>query len=523
MAGKVYLVGAGPGDPGLLTLKGKRCIEDAEVIIYDYLANPRLLDYARPGVLKFLVGKHGGGARVEQGVINRLIIEHAHEGKQVVRLKGGDPFIFGRGGEEAEAVRAAGLDFEIVPGVSSAIAVPAYAGIPLTHRELASNVIFTTGYEDPGKTEPAVHWNELARSGSTLVLLMATRQLHASMGKLMAGGLAPTTPVALIRWGTRADQQTLVGTVATIVALAEQHDVKPPAIAVVGEVVRLREKLNWFERKPLFGRRIVITRPRAQAAIFADLLETWGAEVIPFPTIETVPPESLAPLDDAIQRAGDFDWVVFTSANGVRVFFERLQTVQADVRDWHRARFAAIGPQTAKALQACCVRVETIPKEFRAEGIVAALAQAGIAGKRILLPRAAGARAVLPEELHRCGAVVEEVITYRSAVPREPVEALRALLVRGDVDLVTFTSSSTVHNFVSICDRCVDQVLTHADIGCIGPITAETARGYGMQVAIQPHAYTIPAFVDAIVRHYAGRQEAADGVSRVPTTTAAED
>jgi len=504
MPGKVYLVGAGPGDPGLLTLKGKRCLEQADVVIYDYLANPRLLDYAPPQALRLLVGKHGGGSRVDQTTINRLILEHAREERVVVRLKGGDPFIFGRGGEEAEVLHDAGIDFEIVPGVSSAIAVPAYAGIPLTHRDFASNVIFTTGYEYPDKGEPAVHWDALARSGSTLVVLMTIQQLGANMERLMAGGLAPSMPVALIRWGTRAEQQTLVGTAATIAALAKDRRLQPPAIAIVGEVVRLREKLNWFERKPLFGKRIVITRPREQASEFAELLEAWGAEVIAFPTIETIPPACLAALDDAIRRASEFDWVIFTSANGVRLFFERLQTLGADIREWHRARFAAIGPQTAKAVQAFCVRVDAMPDDYRAEGVVAAMAEIGVTGKRILLPRAGGAREVLPIQLQALGALVEEVVTYLTVPARSNPQELRDLLLRGQADLITFTSSSTVHNFVKIFNGQLGDVLRHAAIGCIGPITADTARSYGMQVTIQPQVYTVPAFADAIVRHYAG-------------------
>lgn len=502
MAGKLYLVGAGPGDPGLLTLKGKRCLEQADIVIYDYLANPRLLDYARPDAERRLVGKHGGGERVAQETINALIVEQARQGKVVARLKGGDPFVFGRGAEEAEAARAAGIEFEIVPGVSSAIAVPAYAGIPLTHRELASNVIFTTGYEYPSKMEPAVHWSELARSGSTLVILMAQRQLSTNMQQLVAGGLDPQTPVAVIEWGTRADQRTVVGTAATIAALASDSDIKPPALAVVGAVVRLREQLNWFERKPLFGRRIVITRPRAQAAEFAEALEAWGAEVVPFPTIDTVAPPSLDALDDAIRRATDFDWVVFTSANGVRVLFDRLQQVDADVRDWHRARFAAIGPQTARALRAYGVRVETVPEEYRAEAVVAALVHAGIAGTRILLPRAAGARAVLPQQLREHGATVEDVATYTTVLPHANTTELRDLLARDAIDLVTFTSSSTVHNFVAVLDGRAE-MLGHAAVGCIGPVTAETARSYGIQVTLQPNTYTVPAFVEAIVQFYA--------------------
>lgn len=503
MAGRLYLVGAGPGDPGLLTLKGKRCLEQADIVIYDYLANPRLLDYARPDAERCLVGKHGGGARVEQDTINALIVEHARQGKVVVRLKGGDPLIFGRGAEEAEAAGTAGIEFEIVPGVSSAIAVPAYAGIPLTHRHLASNVIFTTGYEYPTKAEPAVQWTQLARSGSTLVILMTQRQLDNNMNKLIAGGLDPETPAAVIEWGTRADQRSVIGTAATIAALARQREIKPPALAVVGAVVRLREQLNWFERKPLFGRRIVVTRPRAQAAEFAELLEASGAEVVPFPTIETVAPPSLAALDDAIRRAGAFDWVVFTSANGVRVFCERLQACGADLRDWHHARFAAIGPQTAKALRAYCVRVDAVPAEYRAEAVAAALAKIGVAGKRILLPRAAGARAVLPQQLREHGATVEEVPTYTTAMPHERAQELRDLLRRAAVDLVTFTSSSTVHNFVTLLDGGLAERLRNLTVGCIGPVTAETARAYGMHVAIQPETYTVAAFAAAIVKFYA--------------------
>ncbi len=502
MTAKIFLVGAGPGDPGLLTLKGQRCLEQADVVIYDYLANPRLLDHAPASAQRILVGKHGGGARVEQDVITRLIIDHARAGRTVVRLKGGDPFIFGRGGEEAEAIRSAGLEFELVPGVSSATAVPAYAGIPLTDRRWASNVIFTTGYEYARKEEPAVRWSELARSGSTLVILMATRQLEPTMQKLIAGGLSPSMPVAVIRWGTRADQQTLIGTAGSIGALARAQQLKPPAIAVVGEVVRLREQLNWFERKPLFGRRIVVTRPRRQAAEFAEQLELWGAEVLPLPTIQTVAPPSLAPLDAAIRRAAEFDWMVFTSVNGVRVFFERLQEIGADIREWRGTRIAAIGPQTAKALQRFCLRVESIPEEFRAEAMVESLVRAGVAGKRVLLPRAAGARDVLPVQLRAHGATVEEVATYTTVLPSEATGELRALLLGGGADLVTFTSSSTVHNFAAVFHEELATLVAHITVGCIGPVTAETARSYGMQVAIQPAAYTIPDFVAAIVRYY---------------------
>jgi uroporphyrinogen III methyltransferase/synthase len=511
MTGKLYLVGGGPGDPGLLTLKGKRCIEQADVVIYDYLANVRLLDFAPPRATRVLVGKHGGGTRVEQEEINRLVLQHAGEGKTVVRLKGGDPFVFGRGAEEMEVARAAGIEVEAVPGVSAATAVPAYAGIPLTHRKMASSVVITTGYEYPGKTEPAVRWRELARSGSTLVLLMTTRQLRTNMEKLVDGGLPATTPTAVVEWGTRAEQRTIVGTAATIADLAGQHDVGPPALAVVGDVVTLRERLNWFERKPLFGKRIVITRPRAQAADFAERLEAWGAEVIPCPTIETVAPQSYAPLDDAIQRAQEFDWVIFTSANGVRAFFERLKEVRADIRDWHGARVAAIGPQTARALEAACVRVDVVPEEYRAEGVIAALAARGIKNKRILLPRASGARAVLPQELARLGAAVEDVPSYDTVAPQQTLEQLRERMLRGQADVVTFTSSSTVDNFAALFGDRLSTVLAGTVVGCIGPVTAQTARRHGMAVSIEPKEYTIPAFADAIVDHFVGASSAVRG------------
>src|SRR5215470_243250 len=298
--GTVYLVGAGPGAPGLITLDGVRCLQHADVVIYDYLANPRLLDHAPPDAERILVGKHGGGKRVEQEVITQLLLDRARAGKIVVRLKGGDPFVFGRGGEEAEALVAAGIPFEIVPGVTSAVAVPAYAGIPLTHRDLASSFTVLTGYEYPDKQEMAVHWDAVALRGNTLVFLMTTRQLGANMQQLIAHGVAPGVPAAVIRWGTLAAQETLVGTVGTIADLAAQRHLQPPAIAVVGQVVRLRERLRWFERKPLAGRHIVVTRPRAQAAGFIDALTAAGADLIPWPTIEIVPPASWAPLDAAL-------------------------------------------------------------------------------------------------------------------------------------------------------------------------------------------------------------------------------
>ena len=416
--GTVYLVGAGPGAPGLLTLDGARCLARADVVIYDYLASPRLLEHAPAHAERILVGKHGGGQRVEQSLITELLLDRARRGLTVVRLKGGDPFVFGRGGEEAEALVAAGVPFEVVPGVSSAVAVPAYAGIPLTHRDLASSFTVLTGYEYPDKQEMAVHWDAVAQRGNTLVFLMTTRQLRANMEQLIAHGVDPSLPAAVIRWGTVAEQETLVGTVASIADLAVQRRLQPPAIAVVGQVVRLRERLRWFERKPLVGRRIVVTRPRAQAAGFVDALGAAGADVIPCPTIEIVPPASWAPLDAAIARIESYDWVVLTSVNGVEMFFARLRALHRDVRALHRARFAAVGPETAAALDMRGIVVEVMPEEFRAEAVAAAMRTAGMAGARVLLARAAGAREIPPALLREAGAAVEEVASYESALPR---------------------------------------------------------------------------------------------------------
>lgn len=504
MPGKVYLVGAGPGDPGLLTVKGRRLLESADCVVYDYLANPRLLDLAPAHAELILAGKHGGGEHVPQDTINAILIDRAQRYGTIVRLKGGDPFVFGRGAEEALALRRAGIDYAVVPGVSSAVAVPAYAGIPVTHRDFASSLVVTTGYEYPGKAEAAVRWRDLAGPGHTIVLLMTTRQLGTNLQRLIDGGLDPSTPAALIEWGTRADQRTIEAPVGELAEAAERNHVKPPALAVIGEVVGLRRELNWWEHAPLFGRRIVVTRPRHQAAELGDLLERDGAEVISLPTIEIAAPESMAPLDAAIERATEFDWVIFTSANGVRVFFERLQTLQRDIRAWHRARLAAIGPQTARALRAFGVQVEVIPADFRAEGLLDSLAVESLAGQRVLLPRAGGAREILPDELRRRGALVEEVVTYVSRAPATAEADFATWLDRG-VDVVTFTSSSTVEQFARILGPRLPEAVRSTTFASIGPVTTATARRLDIPIAIEPEAYTMPALAEAIVRHFRGR------------------
>lgn len=500
MPGKVYLVGAGPGDPGLLTVKGRRLLERADCVVYDYLANPRLLDLAPAQAERILAGKHGGGERVPQETINAILIDRAQRYSTVVRLKGGDPFVFGRGAEEALALRQAGVEFAVVPGVSSAVAVPAYAGIPVTHRDYSSSLVVTTGYEYPGKAEAAVRWHDLAGPGHTIVLLMTTRQLATNLQRLIDGGLSPETPAALIEWGTRADQRTIEAPVGQLAAAAERNDVRPPALAVIGEVVSLRRTLAWCEQAPLFGRRIIVTRPRHQAAELGDLLEHEGAEVISLPTIEIGAPETLAPLDAAIERAAEFDWVIFTSANGVRVFFDRLQFLGRDIRAWHRARIAAIGPQTARSLRAYGVQVEVIPADFRAEGLLESLAVESIVGQRVLLPRAGGAREILPDELRRRGAVVEEVVTYVSRPPAAARSGFDEWLERG-VDLITFTSSSTVEQFAQLMGPQLAATIGRTAFASIGPVTTATARRLGIPISVEPSQYTMPALAAAIVEH----------------------
>lgn len=507
MPGKIVLVGAGPGDVGLLTRKGQRWLERADVVVYDYLVNPSLLDFARPDAQLILAGKHGGGPRVDQEEIVRICVTHARAGRIVVRLKGGDPFVFGRGGEEMEAARDAGIDVEVVPGVTSATAVPAYAGIPVTHRDLASSIVVATGYEYPGKPELAVPWDKLGPTNQTLVLLMTQRQLQANVERLLAAERPLDTPVAVIQWGTRADQRTVEGTLADIVDRVERAHLQPPVVVVVGNVVRLRQKLSWYERKPLFGRKIVVTRPRPAAVAFAEELEDLGAEVVVFPTIEIVPPASYAALDAALLQPEAFDWVVFTSANGVRTFVERLRALHQDLRAWHRAKIAAIGPQTAAALARLGLTVSVVATEFRAEGLAEALAAVGVSGARILLPRAAGARSVLPQMLTELGATVVEGAAYRSALPVAPTATFVADAIRrGEIDLVTFTSSSTVHHFISLIAEQQGVTVAGLPVACIGPITAATARSYALNVVVEPEEFTVKALQDRILAYFTNKE-----------------
>jgi uroporphyrinogen III methyltransferase / synthase len=507
MKGMVYLVGAGPGDPGLLTLKAKRCIENADVIIYDNLANRIFLDYAKENAERIYVGKEGGKHTLSQDKINDLIVHKAEQGLTVVRLKGGDPFVFGRGGEEAQVLVQAGVPFEVIPGVTSAIAVPAYAGIPLTHREHTSTVAFITGHEDPTKESSDIAWDKLATGAGTLVFLMGVGNLEKIALRLMEHGRAPETPVAVIRKGTVPEQRTVTGSLSDIAQIAEQEKIKAPAVIVVGDVVRLRSELNWFEEKPLFGKRIIVTRAREQASEFLSALSEMGAECLEFPTIKVIPPESWEGLDRGIGNTETYHWLILTSVNGVKYFFDRLETLGRDVRDLKGVKIAAIGPATAEAVKSKGLRIDLIPEEYRAESVVEAFRKEGIQGKRILLPRALEAREVLPQELLKLGAVVDVVEAYRTVKPEEDREAVMALLRQGDIHMVTFTSSSTVSNFMDMFQGVpVLEWMEKTAVACIGPVTAKRAQDQGLKVSLVAPEYTIPSFTQAIVAFFSQPQ-----------------
>lgn len=516
-AGIVILVGAGPGAVDLITVRGADAIRRADVVIYDYLVSPELLRLAPVKAALIYAGKKGGSKYdIEQTELNAMLVAHARKGRVVVRLKGGDPFIFGRGGEEAEALVRARVPFEVVPGVTSAIAGPAFAGIPLTHREHGSFVAFVTGHEDAGKTRgSAIPWNELgkaARAGGTLVILMASARMRTTLEHLSAAGLSPDTPCAAVQWATTAAQKTVTGTLATLAERCARERIASPACIVVGECARLREHLKWFELTPLFGRTIVVTRASAAAAIFADALRRLGADVIEFPTIETVSPRSYAALDRSIARLDSFDWIIFTSATGVDSFFARLKSRRHDVRELGSASIAAIGPATAARIGDFALKVAATPDEYRAEAIVSAIGPKAIRGKRFLIPRAEVARDALPKLLREHGA--REVVVapcYRTIKPKNAqVDRIRELIALRKIDLVTFTSSSTVNNFCELVGRAASRLKAAA----IGPITAETARQRGFDVVVSPREYTIPALTQAI-RDYCetARQAASAGAS----------
>jgi uroporphyrinogen III methyltransferase/synthase len=497
--GRVYLVGAGPGDPGLLTVRAAELIASADAIVYDALVSPLVLAGRSEDAEVVYVGKRGGQASATQEDVNGIVAELAGRHERVVRLKGGDPFVFGRGGEEALALRAAGIPFEVVPGVTAGIGVPAYAGIPVTHRGITSSVIFVTGHEDPSKPESRVAWDQLARGQGTIVLYMGVRRLRENCQRLMDEGRPADTPAAVIEWGTYPRQRTVVGSLATLPQLVEDAGITAPAITVVGEVVRLRESLAWYEDRPLFGRRVVVTRARAQASDFATALSRLGAEVIQFPTIRIVEPEDPEPLRRAVREAERYDWIIFTSVNGVQRFWSELRASGRDTRVLGGVSLCAIGAATAAAIELEGARADVVPEEYVAESVVASLsAETDLRGSRVLLARAETARAVLPESLREMGATVDDVITYRTVPDGAAAQRVARAIEAGAVDLITFTASSTVRNFVEL----LGTEIGSATVASIGPVTSATAREFGLPVHVEASEHTIPGLVAAIEAHF---------------------
>ncbi|MEJ2200923.1 MAG: uroporphyrinogen-III C-methyltransferase [Desulfuromonadaceae bacterium] len=502
--GIVYLIGAGPGDPGLITVKGLACLRKAEVVVYDYLANPAFLREAPAGAERIYVGKRAGKHHRSQEEINQLLVAKAGEGKIVARLKGGDPYIFGRGGEEALCLCQAGIPFEVVPGVTAGFAAAAYAGIPLSHRDYTTSLGLITGHEHPDKKMSSLDWNKLATGVGTLVFYMGMANLSLFARELMAHGRPENTPVAVIRWATTPKQRTLVGTLADVVDKVAAADLQPPAIIIVGEVVELRRQLRWFETRPLFGKRILVTRTADQAGEFTSLLETQGAQVIECPTIRLVPDPDHSDLDAAVKGLASFDWLLLTSANAVRFFFDRMQAFGLDTRALGHCRIGAVGPKTAAALRQHGIQPDLIPADYKGEGVVAAFAELNMVDKRVLFPHVDRAREVIPKGLAALGAEVIAPIAYCNQVPETlPPEALEALEA-GDVDCITFTASSTVENLAAIlgAER-FSQLLQKIAVAAIGPITAKTCRQLGLEVAVEPEQYTLEALIEALVRYFA--------------------
>lgn len=499
--GKVYLIGAGPGDPGLLGLKAKECLETADAVVYDRLADPRILAYARKDAEMVYVGKASANHTMRQPDINKLLVKLAAEGKKVARLKGGDPFVFGRGGEEAIELLEAGLPFEFVPGVTSAIAVAEYAGIPVTHRHVATSFAVITGHEDPTKGASTINWQGLATSVDTLVFLMGVENIERISSQLIANGRSADCPAAIIRWGTRPEQRTLVTTLGQAAADVKKHNLKPPAIFLVGEVVKLRSQLQWFDNKPLFGKTVVVTRARAQASELTKKLEEQGARVIEVPAIKIVPPSDYAPLQQAIAELDSYKWLVFTSTNGVEYFFKQLMAAGKDSRSLHQVKIAAIGSATAKALTAYGITADLIPSAYKAEELADALKEQITAGDKILLARAKVAREVLPESLRAIGAEVNVVTAYETVADCENKADLIEALESGEADMVTFTSSSTVTNLLKVLgDK--KSLLEKVQLAVIGPVTAETCKKHGLVPTIAAEEYTIDGLMSAIEAYY---------------------
>jgi len=503
--GRVYLVGAGPGDPGLITVKGLDCLKRADVVLYDRLLGMELLDSARPEAERVYVGKNSERRSMDQDEINRLLIENAQAGHTVVRLKGGDPFVFGRGGEEGEALARHGVPFEVVPGVSSATAVPAYAGIPVTHRGCASSFTVVTGHEATGKDSSSIAWDRLATGADTLIFLMAVANLADIVDKLVQNGLTPSTHVALIHQGTTPTQKTLIGTLADIATMAEEERIRPPAVLVLGEVVRLRERLRWFDSQPLFGKRVLVTRPVHQASAMNGLLRERGARPVEMPVIGIKDATDVKRLDETIRSLGDYQWVVFTSANGVEAFGQRLKALGLDARRLAHTSIGAIGQATGGSLALLGLRADYVPEDHTSQGFLDGLDEREVKGLRFLLLRADIATPDLADGLAAMGADVSDVTAYRTVPTTDSISMGKEALLAGEIDVVTFTSSSTVRALVAALGP-EWRAVNSAKVACIGPVTAATAVEADLRVDVEAGQHTVPGLVEAIEQYF--QQEA---------------
>lgn len=499
-AGICYLVGAGPGDPGLVTLRAKECIEQADVIAYDYLVNPELLQWARPDAEVIYVGKKADQHTLPQEKINALLVERVRQGKTVTRLKGGDPYVFGRGGEEAEELLNAGCAFEVVPGISSAIAGPAYAGIPVTHRAFNSQLTLFTGHEDPGKDGTSLDFAQLAKTGGVKVMLMGVGRIAEWAERLIGHGAAPDTPVALIRWATTDRQETLAGTLETIGGLVAERGFQPPAVCVIGDTVSLRDRLNWFERRPLFGKRIVVTRTRRQAGELTRRLRALGAGVIEIPAIRTEPAPDPAAFGELVVDAHRYDWIIFTSPNGVEAFFSAFFRAYSDARELGGARIAAIGPGTEKKVREYHLSVDFVPSKAVAETFVREFPRVAgsVENQMILWVRPEGARDVVARELTGMGAIVDEAVAYRTVPETEDVTGGQERFRTGGADVLTFASSSAVHHFLDLGLP----VPENTRIASIGPVTSDALRERGLPVHIEAARHDVPGLVQAILDYF---------------------
>jgi len=498
--GIVYLVGAGPGDAGLLTLRGAELLGRADVVVYDALVNPDLLRLAPKEAEIVCGGKRSKHHAIPQDELNQLLVAKANEGKTVVRLKGGDPYIFGRGGEEAEELAAAGIAFEVVPGVSSIVAAPNYAGIPLTHRDHCSSFTVITGHEDPAKDHNSIDWAQVASTPGTKVILMGVERVRQIAASLVAHGMPASTPVAMVRWGTTGQQRSIAGTLANIADRVAETKFAAPAVTVIGDVVKLRPRLNWFEKRPLFGQRIVVTRTREQASQLSRQLTERGAEVLEIPTIRVVAPTKREPLVEALAGLSAYDWLIFTSPNGVVAFFDHFFKAFQDLRDLGAVRIAAVGPATAAKLNELHLQVDLVPSEYVAVKIADALAgYESIENLRILLARAEVANPELPKLLEDRGAIVDDIACYRTVPETEDPMGAAEKLLEGGADWITFTSSSTVENFHARVDlSAMLAKFPQIKTASIGPETTKALIGLGIKPTVEAKAHTIEGLVTAL-------------------------